>query len=70
MTFFAANMGLFTALVFCVAGPAGIAYFLWRLSQQAPPPWKIALRTISVILMCVAVVLLLLIVATYAMHPT
>jgi len=58
--------------LFFVVGPAGAAYYLRRLTRDAPPRWKLALKIISVVLICVAVAVLLLILFIaflYGLHP-
>jgi hypothetical protein len=63
MTFDPGNLGLFTIFSIFAAGPAGISYFLWRLTLEAPPRWKLTLRIASVALMCVAVAVAFLVLA-------
>jgi hypothetical protein len=65
------NLSLFFFFAIFAVAPAGMGYFLWRLTRDAPPRWKLALRTASVLLICigVAALLLLLLVALSGPYP-
>lgn len=74
MTFAFEHIGLTLIVLFLVfgAGPAGLAYYLWRLTRNAQPRRKLTLRTGSVVLTCVAVaatLLTLFIAFMYGLHP-
>ena len=72
MTFDPINFGLCLFFLVFTTGPAGIAYFLWRLTRDAPPRRKLVLKVASVVLICVAVSMLLLamfIAFMYGLHP-
>ena len=72
MTFDPIHFGLVLLFLFFVVGPAGAAYYLRRLTRDAPPRWKLILRIGSVVLICVAVAVLLLILFIafmYGLHP-
>jgi uncharacterized membrane protein YoaK (UPF0700 family) len=72
MTLDSIQVGLVLLFLFFVVGPAGAAYYLRRLTRDAPPRWRLILRIVSVILICVAVAVLLLILFIaflYGLHP-
>jgi hypothetical protein len=54
------NLILFLLILLFVVAPVGAAYFLWRLTRNAPRRWKLALRIPSVVLICVSASVLLL----------